>query len=463
MTWTSSNKKVAVVSSKGVVTAYKGGKTVITAKTENGLTATCTVTVRQLVEKVKLDKTSLTLSPNERATLTATVSPASAVYATLEWTSDNTKVAQVNDKGVVTALLPGSATITAKNLAGNVSAVCKVTVRKAVSSISLSDKTLDLVAPNTATLTAIIAPADATIQTVKWSSSDPKVATVSNTGVVTPVGSGETVITAKTTDGGLKATCVVTVTVPVTGISVPEAKTFYVGVKASLGITTVPANATNRAITYTIADPTIATISSTGEIEPLKNGMTSVTAKTVEGGFSKTMRITVETKVTGIKLDQRELKLGVGETKKLIASIAPVDASNQKVIWKSSNETVATVSETGVITTKALGVSLITATTEDGKFEATCALTVLVPVKSITLNNNKLRLTKGETATLTATIDPADATNRTLIWTSDNSLIASVNSNGVVTANDRGNAVITVSTEDGTVQATCVVSVSELL
>ena len=463
VTWTSSNKRVAVVSSKGVVTATKGGTTVITATTENGLTATCRVTVRQLVEKIKLNKTTLTLSPNERATLSATISPSSAADKTLEWTSDNTKVAQVSNKGVVTALLPGAATITVKNLAGDVSAVCKVTVRKAVSSITLSEKTMDLVAPAKGKLTAIIAPADATIQTVKWSTSDPKVATVSETGVVTPVGTGEAVITAKTTDGGLKATCTVTVTVPVTGISAPESKTFYVGVKAPLGITTEPANATNRAITYTIADPTIATITSAGEIQPLKNGLTSVTAKTVEGGYSKTMRITVETKVTGVTLDQKELKLGVDETKRLIASVAPASATNQRVLWKSSNERVATVSETGVITTKELGVAVITATTEDGKFSATCALTVLVPVKSITLSNSQLRLVKGETATLTATIDPADATNKTLVWTSDNSLIASVNSNGVVTANDRGNAVITVSTEDGSVQATCVVSVSELV
>ena len=463
VTWTSSNKKVAVVSSKGVVTAIKGGSTVITAQTDNGLTATCRVTVQQLVEKIKLNKSTLTLSPNERATLTATTSPSNAANKTLEWTSDNTKVAQVTNKGVVTALLPGAATITVKNLAGDVSAVCKVTVRKAVSSIALSDKTLELVAPKTAQLTAIIAPADATIQTVKWSSSDPTVATVSETGVVNPVGPGEAVITAKTTDGGLKATCTVSVTVPVKGIIAPEEKTFYVGIKAPLGITTDPANATNRAITYTIADPTIATISNTGEIQPLKNGKTSVTAKTVEGGFSKTMHITVETKVTGVTLDQKELKLGVDETKKLIASVAPAGATNQKVLWKSSNENVATVSETGVVTTKSLGVAVITATTEDGKFVATCALTVLVPVKSITLSNSQLRLVKGETATLTATIDPADATNKTLVWTSDNSLIASVNSNGVVTGNDRGNAVITVSTEDGTVQATCVVSVSELV
>lgn len=463
VTWTSSNNRVAVVSSKGVVSALKGGTATVTAKTENGLTASCRITVRQLAEKIKLSKTALTLSPNERATLTATVTPASAVYATVEWTSDNTKVAQVTQKGVVTGLLPGAATITAKNLAGDVSAVCKVTVRKAVTSVSLSDKELTLTAPDTAQLTAIIAPADASIQTVKWYSSDPEVATVSDKGLVTPTGSGETVITVKTTDGGLKATCTVSVTVPVTGINVPAEKTFYVGQKASLGITTVPARATNRAITYTIADPSIASINSNGEIEPYKNGMTSVTAKTVEGGFSKTMRIQVETKVTGITLDKNELKLGVGDTKRLIASVAPAAATNKKVLWTSGNEAVATVSETGEITAKALGVAVITAKTADGGKVATCAVTVLVPVKSITLSDSQLRLTKGQTATLTATLDPENATYKTVVWTSDNSVIASVSSNGVVTANDRGNAVITASSEDGTVQATCVVSVSELI
>ncbi len=463
VTWTTSDKKVAVVSSKGVVTALKGGTATITAKTENGLTATCRVTVRQLVEKIKLNKTALTLSPNERATLKATVSPSDAVLATIEWTSDNTKVAQVSGKGVVTGILPGAATITAKNLAGDVTAVCKVTVRKAVTSVTLSDRSLVLVAPQTAQLTAIVAPADASNQTVKWSSSDVKVVTVSNDGLVTPVGPGDAVITAKAVDGGVKATCDVTVTVPVTGISAPEEKTFYVGEKTPLGITTVPANATNRAITYTIADPSIATISSTGEIQPLKDGMTSVTAKTVEGGFSATMRIYVETKVTGVTLDRKDLKLGVGDTQQLIASIVPASATNRKVTWKSSNESVATVSAGGIVTAKAIGTARITVTSADGKHEATCVVTVLIPVKSITLSDTRLRLTKGETATLTVTIDPADATNRTIVWTSDNSLVASVDSKGVVTANDRGNAVITASTEDGEVKATCIVSVSEVI
>ena len=463
VTWTSSNKAVAAVSSSGVVTARKGGKTTITAKTGNGLTAKCVVTVNQLVESVKLDKTTLTLSPNERATLTATVSPSNAVYQTLEWTSDNTKVAKVNQKGVVTAVAAGSATITVKNLAGDVSAVCKVNVRKAVTDVTLSEKALAITAPKTATLTATVAPADATDRSVTWSTSDPAVATVSAAGVVTPVGSGEAVITVKTKDGGLKATCTVTVTVPVTGINVPAEKTFYVGQKTSLGITTVPANATNRAISYTIADPSVATINSAGEIEPLKNGMTSVTAKTVEGGYSKTMRITVETKVTGITLDKKELRLGVGDSLRLIASVAPTTATNKKVLWKSDNEAVATVNETGVVTAKSLGAAVITATTEEGKKIATCSVLVLVPVQSITLSSSTLRLTKGQTETLTAKVEPENATYPTVVWTSDNSKIASVSSNGVVTANDRGNCVISAATEDGTVVATCVVSVSEVV
>lgn len=461
--WTSSNKAVAAVSTSGVVTARKGGKTVITATTDNGLTARCTVTVNQLVETVRLNKTALTLSPNERATLKATVSPTNAVYQTLEWTSDNTKAAKVTQKGVVTAVAPGSATITAKNLAGDVSAVCKVTVRKAVTSVTLNEKALSLVYPKTAALTATVAPDDASNRSVTWTSSDPAVATVSDNGLVTPVGSGETTITVKTVDGGLKAACTVSVNVPVTDISAPAEKTFYVGQKTSLGITTVPAGATNRAISYTIADPSIATISSSGEIEPLKNGMTSVTAKTAEGGFSKTMRIIVETKVTGITLDKKELKLGVGDTQRLIASVAPTTATNKKVLWTSSNEAVATVNETGVVTAKSLGAAIITATTEDGKKAATCAVTVLVPLQSISLSSSTLRLTKGETATLTATVEPENATYPTIVWTSDNSKIASVSSNGLITANDRGNCVITAASEDGTIVATCVVAVSEVV
>ena len=88
---------------------------------------------------------------------------------------------------------------------------------------------------------------------------------------------------------------------------------------------------------------------------------------------------------------------------------------------------------------------------------------MLVPLQSISLSSSTLRLTKGETATLTATVEPENATYPTIVWTSDNSKIASVSSNGLITANDRGNCVITAASEDGTIVATCVVAVSEVV
>ena len=213
--WSSSDKRIATVSSKGVVKAVKVGRVYITAKAMDGSGkyARCKITVKQPVTSIKLSAATLTITEGSSKTLTATVAPASATNKTLSWTSSNKKIATVSAKGVVKAIAPGTATITAKAADGSgKKAVCKVTVKAPITSLKFSKISGRLYVGKTMQLSPVIKPAYATNKKCAWSSSNDKVAMVNSEGKVYAVAAGTAVITAKATDGtGKKATYKVTV------------------------------------------------------------------------------------------------------------------------------------------------------------------------------------------------------------------------------------------------------------
>ena len=169
--------------------------------------------------------------------------------------------------------------------------------------------------------------------------------------------------------------------------------------------------------------------------------------------------------VTGVTLDKTSLSIEAGQTAQLTATVQPGNADNQSVTWSSSDNNVVSVDATGKITANAKGSATITVTTADGGKTATCTVTVTEPaapvaVTGVTLNKNNTTIYTGRTETLTATIQPADATNKAVTWTSDNMGVATVN-NGVVTGVSVGSATITAKTADGGFTATCTVIVEE--
>ena len=169
-------------------------------------------------------------------------------------------------------------------------------------------------------------------------------------------------------------------------------------------------------------------------------------------------------KVTEVMLSPSTLNLDVGGTATLTATVKPDEASNKSVNWESSAPGVASVDENGEVTAVSAGDATIKVTTEDGEFEATCSVTVnavdYVPVESVSLDKTSLGLTEGETAQLTATVEPEDASNKNVTWESSNTNVATVN-NGEVTAVSAGTATITVTTVDGGKTDTCTVTVRE--
>ena len=465
MTWSTSDVSVASVSD-GVVTANKIGTATITARAGNK-TATCAITVEPTpVTSVTLDKTSASLKVGGSVVLTATVNPSDATDKTVTWSTSDVSVASVSD-GVVTANMIGTATITAR--AGNKTATCAITVEATpVTSVTLDKTTASLKAGETVTLIATVKPDDATDKTVSWTTSDASVATVTN-GVVVAVKVGTATITARA--GNRTATCAITVeATPVTSVTLSRLEaTLEVGETVTLDATVSPDNATDKTVTWSSSDASVATVSN-GIVVAKEIGAAKITARA--GDKSATCMITViPTPVTSVTLDKTSASLKVGEKVLLTATVGPRDATDKTVTWSSSDPSVATVSD-GLVTAVKVGPATITA--QAGNVSATCAINVCIPgghegsgeevfetpVESITLDKTITTLRAGESVTLTATVKPDGATDNTVTWSTSNDSVASV-SNGIVTAKKIGSATITAKAGDMT--ATCAITVEDII
>ena len=259
VTWTTSNKNIATVSG-GKVTTKKAGTVTITAKTANGKKATCKITVKPPATGIKLNKTKATIGKGETLILKATVSPSNAINKTVTWTTSNKKIATVKN-GKVTAKKTGTVTITAKTVNGK-KTTCKITVKKAPSSIKLNKTKLTIYTGKTNKLTSSVNKGAASSKRI-YSSSNTKVCTVDSTGKITAKKAGTATITVKTYNGK-KAVCKVTVKngkKKITKIAgIPTGTTTTTGGKFGIGIEVYPKNANisnlkvtvnNKAIKYT--------------------------------------------------------------------------------------------------------------------------------------------------------------------------------------------------------------------
>ncbi len=330
---------------------------------------------------ISLNETEAIMCVGSEKQLEATVEPIYATDPSVSWMSTNEAVASVNNNGLVTAFSRGTTWIAATTNDGtNLTAMCKMTVKAAPTSLTLNCNEADVHLHQTLQLNATILPSDAH-QQVEWSSSNNNVATVSESGLVTPVALGNAIIYATTVDGSnKKALCVITVL------------------------------------------PAVA---------------------------------------VGVQMNQTAAAMKVGQTFQLNATVSPADAS-QEVAWASSNTSVATVNENGLVTALNIGDATITATTKDGtNLSASCAVSVVPEFAGgISLNQSSVVLHFGESSQLMATINPSDASQE-VTWTSSDPSVVEVDDDGLLFANGLGSATVTAATTDGTnLTATCSVVVT---
>lgn len=249
-------------------------------------------------------------------------------------------------------------------------------------------------------------------------------------------------------------------TVAVTSVTLNKTTlTLKEGDSETLVATVKPDDATDKTVTWSTSDEAIAKVDNNGKVTAVKEGSATITAKA--GEKSTTCSVTVEKKgidVTSVTLNKSELALVVGDSETLIATVKPDDATDKTVTWSTSDATIATVDNNGKVT--AVKEGAVTITAKAGGQEATCKVTIvttIVPVSSITLDKTSIEIKEGESAVLTATVGPENATNKTVTWKSSDESVATVDTSGKVTAIKIG--VATITAQAGSLTATCAVIV----
>ena len=226
------------------------------------------------------------------------------------------------------------------------------------------------------------------------------------------------------------------------------------GETLTLNATVSPDNATDKTVTWSTSDSTIATVNN-GLVKAIKVGKVTITAKA--GEKTATCEVTVKpVPVSGIVLDKTSVELLEGESITLNATVSPDNATDKTVAWATSDSTIATVDNNGLV--KAIKVGKVTITAKAGEKTATCEVIVKpVLVSGIVLDKTEVELLEGDSITLTATVSPDNATDKTVTWATSDSTIATVDNNGLVKAFKVGK--VTITAKAGEKTATCEVTV----
>lgn len=375
--FSSGNAKIAAVSSDGKVTGKRAGTTTITVKSHNGKKATCKVTVTKAPASVSLGEKTMTLGVGEARTLGYTLSKGSSGQVTLR--SSDPAVATVDASGRIEAVAQGTATVTAETYNGK-KATCAVTVMPAPEGVSLSETNLTLCAGEKRTLTATLTAGSA--GACAFESSDASVIGVDQKGRLTAKAAGSATITVRTYNG-FEAACAVTVEPAPTSVRF-SSKSVTMGVGETLKLEiSFGGGATSAGCTFSVKSKSVATVSADGTVTAKKAGKTTITVKTYNGKTA-TCTVNVGKAPASVSLNFEYLYMGLGETYQLKATVPGGGAGG--VTWTSSDETLVSVDESGVLTAHALswGVT-ITATTYNGK-SASCGVGVFGAPTSVRVN-----------------------------------------------------------------------------
>ena len=392
----------------------------------------------------------------------------------ITWVSSDESVVKVSQYqgeaskgGAVTTVGPGYATVMAITEDGQKLDSFNFIIREKVTSVTLPYTSLDVNQESERIqLVATVSPDYPTTERgIVWTSSDPTVAEVDKFGVVSFKKPGYTSIKATSTDNiEASATCMINVRIPVTGVTVDktEAK-MKVGETLRIIAEVSPANAANKNVTWSSTDTSVVTVSDTGLCTAKAGGSATIVVRTQDGGFVATCMITVYQEVESIRLSKTTARVGRGSTIRLRATVLPETATNKKVTWSSSDNSIATVNQDGEVTGLKIGDPvIITATTVSGNKMATCKVTVTEPVTGLIISPTSKTLKKGQYFTIKATVYPTDrVTNDTVLWASSNPKVAKVDSKGKVTAVAGGKATIQAKTEDQGFLGFCTVTVIE--
>lgn len=299
-----------------------------------------------------------------------------------------------------------------------------------------------------------VSPSNAS-KSVKYSTSKKSVATVDSKGKIKAKAAGTATITVTSkSNSKVKATCKVTVKQPVKEIRISKnVLAVQKGKTVNIKATVKPKNASNKKLKYKTSNKKIATVNSKGKVKGIKNGTVTITVTAADGSKKKaTCKVGVYTaKIKKATVSPSKKTLNVGQTVTLKTKVkSPSKGVANLFTWTSSNKKVASVDANGKVKALKAGTATITGTATDGsKKKVTCKITVKQPVKKVTIAPSSTQVTEGQKVKLKVNVSPANASNKKVTWKSNNTSIATVDGNGVVTGKKAGNATITATAADG--------------
>lgn len=351
---------------------------------------------------IAMNRTDLTLEVGEDFELFADVLFASASSPIVTWYSDDSKVAVVDDNGFVSAIAEGNTNIVAKYIENGKEYLSKCSIT--VTSKSIAAENIDIVQEKITLkkgagvlLEISLTPSGANENNLVFSSDDTSIATVSSKGYINAIDYGTTTIRVKTENGQLSDTVQVSVTatgqtvinpvsLELTGIS----NGISVGKTATVRTNLLPANATNKTLTWSSSNPSVATVKD-GVITGVSAGSCKIIA-TTSNGISSSIDITVQSNqvsVSGITITNgTNITMNTSETKLINYTITPNNATNKKVMFLTSNSNVVYVSSNGVMAAISAGNAVVTVVTDDGRKEAKINITVVGETNSGTGSSN---------------------------------------------------------------------------
>ena len=374
-------------------------------------------------------------------------------------TSDNS-ILTFSREGQFIASKPGECTLTVRsNQSPEVTEQYHVLVTQPVKKVVITAGAKNVAVGKTLQLGTEITPKDATIQEVTWNSRNQKVATVDEYGVVTGIARGDVVIEAKTTDGtNLTATYYMNVTQDVTEITIREEEVTVATRKSApqLHAQALPQNASNRKVTWTSSDESIATVNAYGTITGKKAGECYVTCSSVSNpDVTASIPVHVIQLVTDIQyVTPAGMSFYIGESRQLEWTVLPEDASIQDVTFKSRAPKVAAVDQNGIVTGVAKGQADIEVRATDGSNKyRVYRVTILKAVQGINPMSPQYYAQVYGTTNIKATVYPNDASDQAILWSSNDESVASIRSVGTsygrIYGQRPGYATITATTHDG--------------
>ena len=359
ITWTSSNNNIATVSN-GKVTAKKDGTVTITAKTSNGKTATCKITVQPPASKITLNKSTLYLGVGEKFQLTSSVQSGTA-SAKRGFSSSNNNICYTSGSGQLTAKKTGTAYITVKTFNGK-TAQCKVVVQPPANKINLNKSTLYLGVGEKFQLTSWVDSGTASTKRA-WSSSNNNICYTSSSGQLTAKKTGTAYITVKTFNGKT-AQCKVVVQPPASKISLNKS-TLYLGVGEKFQLTSwVDSGTASTKRAWSSSNNNICYTSGSGQLTAKKTGTAYITVKTFNGKTAQ-CKVVVQPPAKAVHISKSWLTLHVGQKFQLSSWVDAGTASTKRA-WSSSDNNICYTSGNGLLTAKKEGTAYITVKTFNG-------------------------------------------------------------------------------------------------